>query len=369
MEVTARGASKAKATNRLKARIEQVRSLRRSTITADSTVAELIERYAEQETGWTDSTRRLYRDGLERNIRPRIGDVRLRELSTGMLDELIAGISDRRPYTIRIDGRRVTKRVGGIGAAKQCRLLLRLALDQAVRWDAVPTNPARSVRAVKDEKKPIEVLDQAELSELRLAVRNHYQNHPLAGQAAETVPDVLDLLIATGARIGEILCLKWTDLNLDTATLTIAATLAGQGATIFRQEHTKTSDSARVLLLPVETVRMLRRRQEASTTECIFPGNRGTQLQRASFTKMFHTAAGERFSHVTEHTLRRSVATLIKEASNAEAAALQLGHSSTTITYKHYITRKSVSDARAVLDNVLSAEPEDSPETPHIRSA
>lgn len=117
----------------------------------------LGKRTAEQETGWSDSTRRLYRNGLERNIRPRIGDMRLRELSTGMLDELIADVRDQRPYTILIDGRRVTKRVGGIGAAKQCRLLLRLALDQAVRWDAVPTNPARSVRAVKDEKKPIEV--------------------------------------------------------------------------------------------------------------------------------------------------------------------------------------------------------------------
>lgn len=180
---------------------------------------------------------------------------------------------------------------------------------------------------------------------------------------------MLDLLIATGTRIGKILCLKWTDLNLDTATLTIAATQAGQGASTFRPEHTKTSDSAHFLLRPVEAVRMLRRRHDAATTEWIFPGNRDTQLQRVSFIKMFHTAARDRFSHVTSHTLRRSVATLIKEASNAEAAALQLGRSSTTITYKHYISRKSVSDARAVLDNVLSVEPEDSPETPHIRSA
>jgi integrase len=56
---------------------------------------------------------------------------------------------------------------------------------------------------------------------------------------------------------------------------------------------------------------------------------------------------------VTPHTFRKTVATLISEATTSELASRQLGHSSSQITRDHYIAKPPVSaDLSALLQSL-----------------
>jgi integrase len=94
--------------------------------------------------------------------------------------------------------------------------------------------------------------------------------------------DVVDLMLATGARIGEILALRREDLDLAAArpTLTICGTLVyvkGQGT--FRQPWTKSDAGYRILVLPRFAVGMLMTRNVTAANNphnAIFASRRGT---------------------------------------------------------------------------------------------
>jgi integrase len=97
---------------------------------------------------------------------------------------------------------------------------------------------------------------------VRGAIRNWQQPVPGKPGPRHTgdLADIVDLMLATGARIGEILALRREDLDLAAAcpTLTICGTLVqikGQG--VFRQAWTKSDAGYRMIVLPRFAVGML----------------------------------------------------------------------------------------------------------------
>jgi hypothetical protein len=63
-------------------------------------------------------------------------------------------------------------------------------------------------------------------------------------------------------------------------------------------------------------------------------------------------------SEVTPHTFRKTVATLISEATTSELASRQLGHSSTQVTRDHYIAKAPVSaDLSELLERLAESDP------------
>jgi integrase len=70
---------------------------------------------------------------------------------------------------------------------------------------------------------------------------------------------------------------------------------------------------------------------------------------------------------VSPHSFRRPVATEIDEVHDAEAAKNQLGHTSKTVTERHYINRKLVPDYRAATERLAPARTTAPPEKSHER--
>lgn len=68
------------------------------------------------------------------------------------------------------------------------------------------------------------------------------------------------LILVLGLRKGEVLCLEWSEVNLDSAELTISHQLQRVGRQLMRRD-TKTHDSDAVLPLPDICVTALKRRQ------------------------------------------------------------------------------------------------------------
>ncbi|WP_018588844.1 tyrosine-type recombinase/integrase [Salinispora arenicola] len=153
-------------------------------------------------------------------------------------------------------------------------------------------------------------------------------------------------MLATGARIGEILALRWEDLNLaaERPTLTICGTLVFvKGKDFFRQPWTKSDAGYRMITLPRFAVGMLLARKVIAADNphnAIFASRRGTWLSPNNVRRQWRQARADTdLAWVTPHTFCKTVATLIKEKADTKSATAQLAHSSEDVTDTYYIAK------------------------------
>jgi integrase len=144
---------------------------------------------------WAPTTARNVRSIIDRQLVPKSGDVLVRELTAVMIDEFYAGL--RRNG--RIDAAPLS-----VGAVRRVHAVLHAALAQAMRWEWIWSNPAASACPPRSE--PVEV------------------RPPTPGEVAVLLDRVLDrdpsfhlflvLAATTGARRGQLLGLRWSDVDL-----------------------------------------------------------------------------------------------------------------------------------------------------------
>src|SRR6185312_9199162 len=141
----------------------------------------------------------------------------------------------------------------GPGAARSVRRVLNGVCGVAVRHGLMPVNPVRETEPISAGAKRVRALTPAEVEDLTDKLRTDQR------AAALDLPDLIDLGLATGCRIGELLAIRDGAfdedgdpvLDLDAGTVEINATvirLKGQGLTI--QSRPKTAAGWRVLALP-----------------------------------------------------------------------------------------------------------------------
>jgi integrase len=162
--------------------------------------------------------------------------------------------------------------------------------------------------------------------------------------------DIIDLMLATGSRIGEILALRWSDLDLDSdlPILTVSGTIKTEtGKGTYRKPTPKSDASRRTVVLPHFAAELLRMRREFATpneNDAVFATRNGTWHQVVNVERRWRQIRKDTgYEWVTPHTFRKTVATLISEATNSELASRQLGHSSSQVTRDHYIAKPPVS--------------------------
>jgi integrase len=117
------------------------------------------------------------------------------------------------------------------------------------------------------------------------------------------LPDLIRFMLGTGLRIGEALGVCWSDVDLDLGMLRVERTVIrvrGQG---LEASQLKTRSSARVLMLPDWSVRLLESRREQSEGDGpIFPDARGGFRDRNNVAKAYRTVRdGSPYEWVTPH--------------------------------------------------------------------
>lgn len=207
-----------------------------------------------------------YKDMYKRVISPALSGLRLNELTTGRLDRFLKNIAIDHPAT-----------------ARQSKIVLTGIIGLAVRHDALHSNPVRDVGPIKLAKKDVKALSVKDVQKLR-AVIGRWQEDPThqGRPCASDLLDVLDIFLATGARIGEVLAIRWQDVNLEAEppTITISGTVVmekGRGA--YRQDHPKTKAGFRTMKVPPFAVQTLRRKKAAEQPkpeDMLFPSSTGT---------------------------------------------------------------------------------------------
>jgi integrase len=311
-------------------------------ITADSRVSSLADAWYAGLTDLSPRTTEAYRDRLDKQILPGLGQLRIRELSIGVLDRHLRLIADNH----------------GLATARMCRSVLSGMCTLAARHDALQHNPVRALGPLSSKvRKAPRALTVPQLRQLRAALT--YDDRAIA----RDLPDLVGFLMATGLRIGEACGLAWDAVDLEAGTIEVRAAavrIRGQGLVI---KSTKTDAGTRTLVLPQWGVTMLRQRAaNAAGTKTqgsrpVFPaplgGWRDPSNTQADLRDAFTTAG---FDRVTSHIFRKTVATVMDQAGlSSRAAADQLGHANTSMTSDVYFGRKvAVTGAAAVLE-VLGA--------------
>lgn len=278
------------------------------------------------------NTQRRYREVLDSYVCPGVGGLTVREATVSRLDRFL----------------KATLAKHGSGSAKLAKTVLSAMLGLAARHGAAGANPLRDVAKVRVSHKEVRALTVEEAAALRAGLYQWQLNSGPRGRKRPTdLLDVVDVMLATGARIGEALALRWKDVDLkaERPTLTVTGTVIyvqGEGMTI--QEHPKSTNSRQRYFLPPFAVEMLMRRQveqiEANAWDVVFPSSTGTLREPGNFRKQWRSARDDiGFQWVTPHTFRKSVGTLLANTEGMASASAQLGHSSEQITSRHYVQK------------------------------
>ena len=237
--------------------------------------------------------------------------------------------------------------------------VLREALQHAVRWQLAASNPADAVSPPRPADREMRALTPGEVHRL------------LAADGDPGLRAIIHVAVTTGLRLGELLGLRWSDLDLDGGTASIsraAQYLSGTGIT-FRQP--KSARSRRNIALSAETVRTLRehrrrqleRRLAAGPAyvdqDLVFATADGSvrppyQVQAAFRTLVQRVGLGP----VRFHDLRHTAATLMLRAGvPIKIVSTRLGHATaglTLDTYSH-VTPDMQREAAAAVDAVLES--------------
>lgn len=225
------------------------------------------------------------------------------------------------------------------------RTVLSMALEQAIRWKLIDTNPARHSATIRQQRSQSKALNGEQASRL------------MAAASKDRLGVLWTVILCLGLRRGEALALRWIDFDRQSQTLSITRNRKKVGTTVVFGDL-KTANSKRVIPLPdflvaaldghrkaqmIEKEHLLSLGVKWADSEAMFTTVRGYYLDPDSASKLFKTLcrrAGIGDWHL--HELRHSAATLLlSRGIPLEQVSKILGHASIRITsdvYGHLTT-------------------------------
>jgi integrase len=252
------------------------------------------------------------------------------------------------------------RRDGKGGLAPQtvvhCHRVLRKALKQAVKWQLLIRNPAEAGDPPRAEHREMNTLHEQEVATLFDAVRGTRLELPFV------------LAVTTGLRRGELLGLRWRDVDLEKETLAVRQSIeqTKNGLTF---KEPKTRRGRRVVALPNVAVEALRRHRTEQAKRRLALGaayeDQGLVLTRLDGRPMDPAETSKAFARVVArtglrrvsfHGLRHTHATLLLRANvHPKVVSERLGHATVGVTldtYSHVLPDMQEAAARK-LDGVL----------------
>ncbi|MDI9261270.1 site-specific integrase [Alicyclobacillus sendaiensis] len=284
---------------------------------SDITIAEFLQQWLEHKRSQVrPATLRSYEWHIRRHILPYIGHIKVSKLTPSILQNLYITLQ-KAP---RHDGKpgSVSNR-----SILHAHLVLHEALERAVRWGIIPRNVCDLVDPPRPQKVDIQVWDIEHVNRFLLAARNdrYYIAFLLA--------------ITTGMRKGEILGLRWIDIDFASKLITVRQNLSFVHGQIYFLEP-KTARGRRAVALSDPIIEALKRHREIQDAERHRAGvlyeDHGLVVQ----TELGHP--------VTPRALDRSWYSLLKQCDVPKIRFHDLRHTHATLLLKQGVHPKIVSE-------------------------
>ena len=186
-----------------------------------------------------------------------------------------------------------------------------------------------------------------QIAAIRLAAREWRTQEGRMGPRSDgQVRDIIEVMLATATRIGELLALRQRDVDLDAdpPQVSVSGTIVvHNGAAVHRQEHPMTHESHRIIPVPEFAADVMRERLALLDSDepehLLFFSRNNTPLTPYNVRRTFRgilLAAGLAGMDITPHSFRRTSATLLANELGLQTAADVVGHASTSTTKAHY---------------------------------
>lgn len=301
---------------------------------------------------WLDSrdslvrpnTAKSYRDYAKVHILPALGDYPVDKITWRTLqkfcDEMLKGHTKN--------------------TAKKVFIVVRGALDDALRDEAILANPERLVRWPRAERvEKSRALTPDEITRLLEA----------AERAGEPIRAAVVLAIFYGLRRSEACGLRWIDIDFNKCTMHIQHTVTQNGDVLLDDDHTKTHGSNRTLSLIPQTMpylKELRTEQirKGLIMDKVMAWPDGRILRPDGITRMFSTLLKNNgIAKARYHDLRHTAATTLANAGvPPKQLQMFLGHDDLKMTigvYTHVPDHAAADTSKAMgaaMEKILSGE-------------
>lgn len=268
-----------------------------------------------------------YRNNARIHIKPYVGEIPLRELSTYHIQRMLDGIG------------------GSLSTFIKNYNIIHGALEKAVELGMIPRNPCKGVAFPKDDKRKMRVLTKEEQKRFIMALNGEYYRAMFL------------TYLYTGMRMGEGIPLQWKDIDLEKRTLRVnkkaivAHDYNKHEAVQVVQDFCKTKSSKRTIAITAGLVAVLREHKETmvklaedmgeewSEESLVFRNSRGNMVYSRNLQEVLYRIYDKaEIEGATMHTLRHSYATRCFEAGvDIKAISEQLGHANVKTTYNIYV--------------------------------
>ena len=292
-----------------------------------------------------ESTKQTYETVLGSLVIPHLGDVKLADLTASLVEDWMRGLIG--------EGK-------SAATVRKAADVLAMAIDGAVRDDLLRSNVVRSAQKPYLGRSEVRFYSSRELAAIREAAAGH------------RMASLLEVAAYTGLRKGELLALRWRDVDLDGQQLRITGSLSRVRGRLVRQEP-KTNAGTRVvpLIAPaLAGIQAAREQQDSDraaftgwtnpadyvfTTpsgEPVDPSNLGRWFRKVTAAARLRSDDGNvtqmRVTDGSWHTLRHSAASnLLRAGVPMIVVSRLLGHSKIQITIDLYghLTNSDIADA------------------------
>lgn len=284
-------------------------------------------------------TIRSYRTAIDNWITPSIGNLKVSELTPALIEGMYAQLDKK----------------GKSGSVLHItHTVLNAAFKDGVRLGLISYNPMPAVKKLRKRSIPSKHIPKADADAIYLEA----SKDPFAHARTEAG-------MVIGIRPGEVLGLRWSDIDWEQRTITIERQLQrvkGQGL-VFKDLKTHDTRILPLSMAQIEILKVHQLTQEAAkvfwTRDCglIFPNSVGlpmdTKADHRNWTKLLKSAGIS--TNYTRYQMRKTALTnLITHGVDEKTTATIAGHSSPSVTMKHYAnaTSASMQSALVVQDSI-----------------
>jgi len=288
-------------------------------------------------------TQSYYSQIIRDYIKPVLGRIRLRELNARQI---------QRFYNVK-----VSEGVG-LRTVQKTHTVIHASLNSARKFGIIPFNPDDATNPPKPKSKAMKFLNREQARKLlEVSKETNDRYYPL-----------YYLAVVTGMREGELLALKWENVDLNKGILNVIFNLKripGGGLEIGKP---KTESSIRSIKLGINTIEVLRSQKKNLENEkendywqdegFIFPSSIGTAVDPSNLIKQFRKLLEKAgLPRIRFHDLRHTAASLmLNNGIDVLVASQRLGHAKPSITLDVYghLMPSMQNEAANILNGLIS---------------
>ena len=289
------------------------------------------------------SSHQTYRGYIDNHIKPNIGNIPIEKLTTMDLQKFYRKLLT----TGRVERIESKDQPKGLSAktVRNINQVISSAMDLAIAQKIIPSNPTNACELPKVEHQEMQTIPVEQLQAF------------LQEAKATGVYEMYYIELATGLRRGELLGLKWQDIDWKNGVIKVRRQVARVDGQI-KEAPLKTKNSYRTVTISQQAIEILKGQKKKTNDAYVFPSPNGGPISPDSVNNMLKRVlerAG--IPKVRFHDLRHTFATIaLQNGVDIKTVSGMLGHFSagfTLDTYAH-VTTSAQKEAAQTMGNILS---------------